>query len=163
MTELLTTLWGNIVEPLFQRPKKLQVAALCHRGHGDDVEILLITSRDTGRWIIPKGWPIRGMELSQAALQEAWEEAGVHNSVALSDPIGIYGYDKRLNPEFAVPVETHVFAIQVSELADDYPEVDQRKRMWIAPSKAADLVDEDELKQLLRDFSVNTVRVNAHG
>ncbi len=70
--------------PLLRRPKRLQMAAMCHRGQGDSKEYLLVTSRDTARWIIPKGWPIRGLKSNETALREAWEEAGVRNSVSLS-------------------------------------------------------------------------------
>jgi hypothetical protein len=70
--------WSELLSPFLRRPKRLQVAALCYKqaNDTDDKEILLVTSRDTGRWIIPKGWPIDGKNASEAALQEAWEEAG---------------------------------------------------------------------------------------
>ena len=64
------------------RPERHQVAALCWRmGQGGAVEILLVTSRDTGRWVIPKGWPMDGKSASAAAAREAWEEAGVKGTV----------------------------------------------------------------------------------
>ncbi|TMV51704.1 NUDIX hydrolase, partial [Thioclava sp. BHET1] len=79
--------WRSVVLPLVQRPKRLQVAALCFRGGGAATEVLLITSRDTGRWVVPKGWPMRGLDAAGAARQEAWEEAGVMGRIA-AEPVG---------------------------------------------------------------------------
>lgn len=71
--------------------------------------MLLITSRDTGRWILPKGWPIDGLDGAGAALQEAWEEAGVTKADIRSDPMGIFDYDKGLGEGLTVPVTTQVY------------------------------------------------------
>ncbi|EBA11272.1 NUDIX hydrolase [Roseobacter sp. CCS2] len=150
MITLITSLWRDVLRLLFQRPKRLQVAALCYRGKGDDMEVLLITSRDTGRWIIPKGWPISGLETSEAALQEAWEEAGVRNSKATPQPIGTYTYDKILRAGLPVPVETLVYPVKVKELSAEFPEAGERQRKWMSPEAAADLVKEGELKEILR-------------
>ena len=76
--------------PILQWPKSLQMAALCHRGFGDIKGYLLVTSRGTHRWIIPKGWPIRGLKSNKTALREAREEVGVINSLAIDKPIGSY-------------------------------------------------------------------------
>ena len=116
MSKSLTSLWRDFIRLFFQRPKRLQVAALCYRGKGADMEVLLVTSWDTGRWIIPKGWPISGLKTSEAALQEAWEEAGVRNSEAPLQPIGTYSYDKVLRAGLPVPVETLVFPVNVKHL-----------------------------------------------
>lgn len=113
------------------------------------MEVLLVTSRDTGRWIIPKGWPISGLKTSEAALQEAWEEAGVRNSTAQMDPIGTYTYDKVMRAGLPVPVETLVFPVDVQELSSEFPEASQRERQWVSPERAADLVKEGELKDIL--------------
>lgn len=150
---------------MFRRPKRLQMAALCHRskrtnaGSGangnaqtrTDKEYLLVTSRDTGRWIIPKGWPIRGLKSNETALREAWEEAGVKNSKASDQPIGTYIYQKRRENGFAFPVETLVYSVAVSEMADDFPEAHERTRRWVSAQAAADMVHEDELKAIFRD------------
>ena len=111
---------------------------------------MLITSRDTGRWIVPKGWPIEGLDDSGAALQEAWEEAGVSKARIGDTPIGSYCYEKGMRDGGSVPIKTQVYLTKVQDLADRYPEVKQRKRAWFAPEKAAELVDEPELKDLLR-------------
>ncbi len=114
------------------------------------MEVLLITSRDTGRWIIPKGWPIDGLKSSEAALREAWEEAGVRNSTAKSDPIGTYNYDKVMRAGLPVPVETLVFSVDVKDISSEFPEAHQRQRQWLSPDDAANLVNESGLKAILR-------------
>ncbi|MEN8839692.1 MAG: NUDIX hydrolase [Octadecabacter sp.] len=149
MNSALNRVLRDFVAPMFRRPKGLQVAALCTRGTGDDKEVLLVTSRGTGRWIIPKGWPIRGLASSQTALQEAWEEAGVKGATAKSDPIGSYGYDKTMGSGLPIPIETLVYSVSVNELENDFPEAGQRERRWVSPSEAANLVDEPELKSIL--------------
>jgi 8-oxo-dGTP pyrophosphatase MutT (NUDIX family) len=132
---------------LGRRPPALQVGAICRKPESG--EVLLITSRDTGRWVIPKGWPMEGRSLAHAALQEAWEEAGVRGRVGMTE-LGRFGYDKRQNSGFALPVEVALFPVEVMELADDYPEYEERHREWFAPERAAELVDETGLKQILQ-------------
>ncbi|MEO9575472.1 NUDIX hydrolase [Tateyamaria sp.] len=139
---------GAFISPMLRRPKRLQMAALCHRGQGDDKEYLLVTSRDTGRWIIPKGWPVRGLKSNETALQEAWEEAGVKNSSASAQPIGRYNYQKHLGGGYAVPVETLVYSVAVNELSDDFPEAHERTRKWVSATLAAAMVQEPELKAI---------------
>ena len=153
MTTSITSLWRDFLRLLFQRPKRLQVAALCYRGKGDDMEVLLVTSRDTGRWIIPKGWPINGLDTCEAALQEAWEEAGVRDSKTTSQPIGTYTYDKIMRAGLPVPVETLVYPVNVKELSSEFPEAGERQRQWVKPEAAADLVKEGELKEILRKMT----------
>ena len=152
MTDALKNALNSVVTPLFRRPRLLQVAALCYREDGPRKKVLLITSRDTGRWIVPKGWPIDGLDAPDAALQEAWEEAGVKKAVIDRKPIGSFDYDKRLDTGVPVPVEAHVFAVEVEKLKDDYPEADERSRKWVAPEKAAEMVDEPGLQALLRQM-----------
>ncbi len=149
MKSALSRVLRDFVTPMFRRPKRLQVAALCTRGTGDDKQVLLVTSRGTGRWIIPKGWPIRGLGSSQAALQEAWEEAGVKGTGSSNTPVGSYDYEKTLNSGLPVMVETLVYPVDVSTLASEFPEAGQRERRWTSPKEAANMVDEPELKSLL--------------
>jgi len=139
----------TVVAPLFHRPTAQQVAALCYRDTTQGQEVLMITSRDTGRWILPKGWPMRDKTDAEAAAQEAWEEAGVKPAVIADTPIGSYGYDKVLDNGLAMPIETTVYAVEVDKLANKFPEAKERKRKWMRPDKAANLVDEPELRALL--------------
>jgi 8-oxo-dGTP pyrophosphatase MutT (NUDIX family) len=133
-------------------PVFMQVAALCWRTVGERVEVLLITSRDTGRWIIPKGWPMKGRSDAAAALREAYEEAGVQGEVA-PEPLGHFHYVKVTDPGHGLPCGVAVYAVRVTQLRDRFPENDQRRRKWFAPERAALKVDEPELRALLRRFS----------
>ena len=127
------------------RAPALQVAAICmDRATG---RILMITSRGTGRWIIPKGWPMAGHTLAGAALQEAWEEAGVR--ARAGHDLGVYHYDKIQDHGFAIPIKVQVFLAHVDSLADDYPEAGKRRRQWFTPADAAGLVAEPELAALM--------------
>ena len=144
MNEILRNLLGRM---LGRRPPALQVGALCIQP--ETGKVLLVTSRGTGRWIVPKGWPMPGRSLAGAAMQEAWEEAGARGS---ADPveIGRYHYAKDQDRGFAIPVEVRVFPMQVESLAEDYPEAQQRRRRWFAPADAARMVAEPGLQQILR-------------
>jgi 8-oxo-dGTP pyrophosphatase MutT (NUDIX family) len=125
-----------------------QVAALCWRMHKGRVDVLLITSRDTGRWVIPKGWPVPGLSLSGSAAREAWEEAGVEGPV-LDQPLGQYLYAKITPPAMALPCSVAVFPLRVATLHNRFPERKQRRRKWFAASEAAQLVAESDLRLLL--------------
>lgn len=141
---------------------RTQLGALCWRLREGQPEVLLVTSRDTGRWIIPKGWPMDGLTADAAASREAWEEAGVEGR---ADPfcLGYYSYDKTLGrrPKGAddeandnrpsIPCLVAVFPLQVRSLKASYPEARQRRRKWFNPKKAARKVAEPELQALLRD------------
>lgn len=124
-----------------------QCAALCWRMHRGRVEVLLITSRDTGRWVIPKGWPMPGKSAAQSAIQEAWEEAGVRGK-GQDRPVGQYGYFKIMADKSALPCVVTVYPLRVKELASRYPERKQRRRRWHDAEDAAKLVAEPELRAL---------------
>lgn len=132
-----------------RRPPGLQVAALCR--DSESGKVLLITSRGTGRWIVPKGWPMPGRSLAQAAKQEAWEEAGVCGEIG-EVQIGSYVYDKVQDEGFSVPLQVKVYPLAVQKLASDFPEHDQRRRVWFDPAEAATLVDEPGLRKLLKSL-----------
>lgn len=153
MTNTMKRAWTELVQPILRRPPELQVAALCYRERqAGQVEVLLITSRDTGRWVVPKGWPMEGKKAAEAALQEAWEEAGVTECAAIEGHIGRFAYDKRLDGGYEAPVEVEVFKVRVKKLADIYPEHDQRIRRWVSPADAAEMVREPGLKALLLEM-----------
>lgn len=150
MMPILKWALTDMVMPILRRPKRFQVAALCYRDTPEGKRVLLITSRDTGRWIVPKGWPIDGLDAAGAALQEAWEEAGVREADIESAPVGIYAYDKGVGEGLTVPVEAQVYLTKVRNLEEEYPEAGQRQRAWFAPAEAAKLVQEPELQDILR-------------
>jgi 8-oxo-dGTP pyrophosphatase MutT (NUDIX family) len=136
-----------------------QVAALCWRRQDAIVQVLLITSRETGRWVIPKGWPITGLTLAEAAAQEAWEEAGVQGRVQ-PQPLGAYLYDKITGPARSKRCNVDVFALQVEALKDHFPEAAQRRRTWFAASEAAGLVAEPDLSALLSRIAAEPDRLS---
>lgn len=131
---------------------RVQYGALCWRDGGDGVEVLLITSRDTGRWVIPKGWPMPGLAPEAAAAQEAWEEAGVNGQI---NPlcIGRFGYQKCLSVTASVPCAVAVYGLRVAKLATSFPEVKERQRKWFSRAEAASLVAEPELSQIIAGFT----------
>jgi 8-oxo-dGTP pyrophosphatase MutT (NUDIX family) len=138
-----------------------QVAALPFRvGSDGQVEVLLITSRDTGRWILPKGWPMLGRKAHRAAEREAYEEAGLKGQIA-ADPVGWYRYEKRLDHGRALPCKVRVYPLRVEAQHARWPEQDQRTLQWFPPEEAAQLVHEDELQRLLADFAAARIDVGA--
>lgn len=130
---------------------RTQYGALCWRIQRGAVQVLLVSSRDTGRWIIPKGWPMKGLAPQEAALREAWEEAGVQG---VADPIclGLYPYQKVLSPDRAIPCVVSVYAVKVSRLRDRFPERKERRRKWFSPQKAAGKVEGPALRALITGF-----------
>jgi 8-oxo-dGTP pyrophosphatase MutT (NUDIX family) len=135
---------------------RLQVAALCWRRSKKGLRILLVTSRDTGRWVIPKGWTMRNRSDAEAAAREAYEEAGLHGVVS-ERSIGLYTYDKALNGGRRVPVAVRVFPLEVREMLRHYPETGQRRVKWFGPAAAAHRVAEPELKAMIREFDPDTL------
>ncbi len=152
MAHVLSTAWEEILKPILFRPKRLQVAALCYRRTQSGTDVLLVTSRGKGRWILPKGWPIDGKDGAQSALQEAWEEAGVKKADIETDPVGSYDYTKHRDNGTTEPVEILVYPAQVRKLCSRYPERHARKRRWLQAEEAANLVNEPQLKAILRQL-----------
>lgn len=130
---------------------RIQYAALCWRPGETGVEVLMITSRDTGRWVIPKGWPMPGLAPEAAAAEEAWEEAGVTGQVS---PVclGRYGYRKIMSVTAEVPCAVAVYGLRVERLAETFPEARQRERRWVGQAVAATMVQEPDLARLIHAF-----------
>ena len=149
MKVLLKQLRDELVMPLIRRPRPLQMAALCLRERRGEREVLLVTSRGTGRWILPKGWPEKGLEGVGSALQEAWEEAGVKRASASAVPVGRYLSTKRHDSGLDYPCDVAGYEVEVLELAKDYPEREQRRRVWVSPAEASRMVEEPGLKAIL--------------
>jgi 8-oxo-dGTP pyrophosphatase MutT (NUDIX family) len=132
-------------------PRFTQLAALCWRKGENGPEVLLVTS-SSGRWILPKGWPIEGKSPAESALTEAWEEGGIARGKASRKPVGSYMAIKRTVQGDDVPCLHRVYAIKVRDVADDFPEAHRRDRAWVSPEEAAAMVDEDGLRDILRSF-----------
>lgn len=132
-------------------PPRTQVAALPWREKNGGVEIMLITSRDTGRWVLPKGWPEGAEELHEAALREAAEEAGLRGSISPVEA-GRYFYGKNLKSGLQRRCEVYVYPLAVERVENKWPEKGQRIRRWFRPEQAATRVREPDLAELLSDF-----------
>jgi 8-oxo-dGTP pyrophosphatase MutT (NUDIX family) len=129
----------------------LQYAALPYRVADEAIEVLLVTSRETQRWVIPKGWPMKGRKPYAAAAREALEEAGVIGKVGKT-PIGVYHYVKRLKNGAPLLCTVDVFALQVVRQRKRWPEQHQRTGHWFTAAEAARAVDEPELQDLIDRF-----------
>ncbi len=130
-----------------------QYAALCFRTDKvAGIDILLISSRETGRWVLPKGWPMRSRSAGECALREAYEEAGVKGTLT-GDCLGVYSYQKLLSDGQAVTCIVSVYPVAVTALSDVFPEAGQRERAWFTPARAAMLVAEPELQNILARFA----------
>ncbi|TIN65138.1 MAG: NUDIX hydrolase, partial [Mesorhizobium sp.] len=116
------------------------------------IEVMLVTSRTTRRFIVPKGWPMKGKSGRKAATIEAQEEAGVLGKT-LKQPAGTYSYWKRLANRF-VRVDVIVYLLEVSEELADWQEAKRRQRAWLAPADAAMLIDEPDLSTLVKTLKL---------
>lgn len=125
-----------------------QVAAIPFRILQDgSMEVMLVTSRETQRFVVPKGWPMKGKSSRKTAAIEAEQEAGVVGKV-LNEPVGVYPYWKRLETSF-VRVDVTVYLLAVTEEREDWRERNARQRAWLSPADAALLIDEPELATLV--------------
>jgi 8-oxo-dGTP pyrophosphatase MutT (NUDIX family) len=143
---------GQSRDPRAQGVVRRQSAALPLLGAGDAMRVVLVTSRETRRWVVPKGWIEPAEPPHRSAAREAFEEAGLHGE-ADPDPIGLYAYPKRFRRGVVMPTEVLVFRFRVSQLLEEWPERQERERRLFAPHIAADLVAEPGLAALLRSLS----------
>lgn len=132
--------------------RRKQYAALPWRLEDGAPQVLLVTSRETGRWVLPKGWPMKKRRPHDAAAVEAFEEAGAVGRVE-KRPLGVFRYQKRLKDGSTALCEVSVFPMPVERLEPDWPEAAERRRAWFAPEEAAERVAEPELAALLRAFA----------
>jgi 8-oxo-dGTP pyrophosphatase MutT (NUDIX family) len=130
--------------------ERVQYAALPYRLSGG-LMVLLQTSRETGRWVLPKGWPMKRKSPHSAAKREALEEAGVVGPIA-KQSIGAFHYPKRLADGVTVTCEVHVYPLAVESQRKRWRERDERTQRWFTPEEAAEVVQEPELAALLRAF-----------
>ncbi len=124
------------------------------------IEVLLVTSRGTGRWVIPKGNSGKGEAAHAAAAREAEEEAGVIGAICPA-ALGRYEYRKTLRSGAAVMVQVQVFPLAVTEELPRWAEGEQRTRQWFSLAAAAEAVDEPDLQALIRSFRATEFRALA--
>jgi 8-oxo-dGTP pyrophosphatase MutT (NUDIX family) len=129
-----------------------QVAALPWRRVETGIEVLLVTTRTTKRWVIPKGWPMNGKADHEAAAIEAYEEAGVRGHIA-SAPCGHFGYLKISDSGKARHVSVTVYALEVDQNLTDWPERQERERRWLPSTKACAMAGDAELVPVLKAFA----------
>ncbi|MEI6559355.1 MAG: NUDIX hydrolase [Rhodospirillaceae bacterium] len=130
---------------------RTQYAALPYTVIDGVPRILLVTSRDTGRWIVPKGWPEKKTRPCDQAAREAYEEAGALGRVTRK-PVGSYRYEKHLRKR-TVTCLVDVYLLRVERELEDWPERAQRSRRWVSPDEAALMVDDAGLGALLLHLS----------
>lgn len=134
--------------------RQLQYAAVPYRQRDDGtIEVMLVTSRETRRWIIPKGWPIGGAKPHASAAREALEEAGVVGRTD-ADAIGTYRYTKRLKDGAEARCKVVVFPLEVKAQRKRWREKGERKARWFDLTKAVKAVQEPGLRRLLRKLDV---------
>jgi 8-oxo-dGTP pyrophosphatase MutT (NUDIX family) len=130
--------------------KRVQYGALPYRvSSGSRAEFMLVTSRETRRWIIPKGWPKKGKSPRHSVAREAFEEAGVIGAVGKRS-IGSFSYEKRLKNGGSVECEVRVFPLEVKRQNKQWPEKQERKVKWLSASEAAEKVKEPMLSEIIR-------------
>lgn len=132
---------------------KRQCAALPFRFDNGALKILLVTSRETRRWILPKGWREKKDKPQETAANEAFEEAGVRGKVK-KKPLGAYYYEKRLDAGGVALCHVSVYALEVTAELNDWPEKGQRERRWVTPSQAAMMISESGLVSLLLNLGL---------
>lgn len=129
---------------------RVQYGALPYRrSEGGAIEVMLITSRETGRWVIPKGWPMPRLSPAESAAREAREEAGLVGKVR-PEPIGRYEYLKRIDADTTVRCTVEVFALEITRQLAVWPEKAERRTRWFGPEEAAGAVQEADLAALIR-------------
>jgi 8-oxo-dGTP pyrophosphatase MutT (NUDIX family) len=132
--------------------RRVQYAALPYRRRANSrTQVMLVTSRETGRWIIPKGWPKKRKAPYASAAREALEEAGVVGEIG-RDPIGSYSYKKRLKSGAVVACEVHVFPLEVKHQQKRWLEKAERECHWFSSTDAAKAVQEPVLSDIIRAF-----------
>ncbi len=135
---------------------RAQFAALCWRIKNDQLQICLVTSRNSQRWILPKGWPMHKQTPALAAATEAMEEAGVSGD-AIDHCVGVYTYSKPLKVDGA-PIVVMVYPVHVLHVHSKWPEKHQRRRKWFSAKKAAKKLSEPQLKHIVATFAPHKLR-----
>ena len=135
-----------------KRNARSQFGALCYRISDGKIQVLLITSRRTQRWILPKGWPENGMTPGESAANEAMEEAGVTGKLN-ERPLGVYYYEKTVKNGKNYPCIVTIYELKVQKTWADYQEKSERRRKWFSQKGAANRVLEPDLALLIKSFN----------
>lgn len=133
------------------RPLRQVAAIPCRLTSDGEMQVMLITSRSTQRFIVPKGWTMKGKSECEAASVEAFEEAGVSGRI-IEKPVGCYRYWKRLSKRFVL-CDVTVYLLSVEDEHANWDEDDARQRKWLSLPAAASLIDEPELSSLVETLA----------
>ncbi|WP_370200784.1 NUDIX hydrolase [Roseibium sp.] len=143
------TSWFQNLLLLFRRPSRLQIAALCHRLRDGEREVLLVTTKSTHRWILPKGWPIMSLKAHHTAAVEAFEEAGVIGN-AQKKPFASFQSHKGGEGGLQLRTEVLVFLVDVESTTSSFPDKDERDVQWLPIQEAMRLAGDPGLVKVLR-------------
>ncbi len=127
---------------------------------GGEMQVMLITSRETRRWVVPKGWPMKGLKNYEAAAREAYEEAGLIGRVGRR-ALGSYFYQKRLKSRDTVLCQVQVFRLEVRKQLKTWPEQHERDCRWFSVPDAAEAVTEAGLAALIRAAGADGAKAKA--
>ncbi|MFN4058928.1 MAG: NUDIX hydrolase [Roseinatronobacter sp.] len=147
MNTVMPSLGNLLAEP--HNAAFTQVAALCVRDGDAGADVLLVQTLRLRQWVIPKGWPMPGLSLAESAACEAWEEAGIRGNLHL-EIVGYFTYSKIKKSGLPIRCRAHVFRIDVTSVADEFPEGGKRVRSWQPTDRAARMVRDPELAAILR-------------
>ncbi len=149
----LSPLPRTVLKPLRVKRCRSQYAALPFKAVDGQLVVMLVTSRGTGRWIIPKGWPEKKLKPCDQAAREAYEEAGVLGRVAKT-PFGSFSYEKRQAARKPVRCLVDVYLLEVRRELEDWPEKGQREKCWMPLAEAARLVSEPGLVEIFNNIDI---------
>jgi 8-oxo-dGTP pyrophosphatase MutT (NUDIX family) len=143
--------WVHRILSVFSQPPRRQVAALCYRKRQGKLEVMLVTSRGRGRWILPKGWHELEKAAHETAAIEAYEEAGIIGS-ANRKPFARFRSEKLMDTGLSVPTSVDVFLLKVDKQQAKFPEAGQRKLEWLPVRKAIKRADDPGVRKVLQLF-----------
>jgi 8-oxo-dGTP pyrophosphatase MutT (NUDIX family) len=125
---------------------KLRVGALAVRSHKGRLQVAIVTTRGSGRWIIPKGRRERGMEDHEVAALEAFEEAGVITSHSAHEPLQVCLKGRR---------KTHlmIHVLHIDRLLTRWPERRERHRRLVELEDLRKWIQSRRLRRAVRDLA----------
>ena len=126
-----------------------QAGVIAYRVVDEKIQVLLVTSRETARWIIPRGNIAAGSTPAQAAKREALEEAGLKGAITSSMPLGMYTYFKKLPSGEARAATVEVYLLRVKEQVKKWPDKRERKCAWVSLAEAVEIIEEPGVVPLL--------------
>lgn len=122
----------------------IQSGIIPFRRQGDHIEILLITNKKKDKWGIPKGLVEERLSASESAQKEAFEEAGIYGKI-YKPSLGKYSIRK-----WDGKCRIKVFAMEVTQILDRWPEDILRRRQWYSVEEAAGMVKNNKLKTMIQ-------------